>query len=135
MANEKNKVNVKSENKLRNMMSAAIKNLTELVDVNTIIGKPFTTLDGTMIIPVTKVTMGFMTGGGEYGDVKILNKESNYPFAGGGGAVISMKPAGFLIDKGKGEGVKLVSAPEGVYEKAFETAEEFINSFINEKKK
>ena len=49
------------ENKIKELMSAAMKDINSLVDVNTVIGKPFTINDETMIIPVTKVTMGFMT--------------------------------------------------------------------------
>ncbi|MBQ4053024.1 MAG: GerW family sporulation protein, partial [Clostridia bacterium] len=48
-----------------------------------------------------KVTMGNLSGGGEYGDVKVVKETDSMPFAGGSGAVISMKPMGFLIDDGK----------------------------------
>ncbi|MBQ9730188.1 MAG: sporulation protein YtfJ, partial [Clostridia bacterium] len=50
--------------------------------------------------PFSKVTMGSLSGGGEYGDAQIM-KEGDLPFAGGNGAVISMKPMGFLFDDGK----------------------------------
>ena len=53
-----------SDNKIKELMSTALKDINTLVDVNTVIGKPFTTNGGTVVIPVTKVTMGFMTGGG-----------------------------------------------------------------------
>ena len=45
--------------------------------------------------------MGNLSGGGEYGDVKIVKETDALPFAGGSGAVVSMKPMGFLIDDGK----------------------------------
>ena len=45
--------------------------------------------------------MGSLSGGGEYGDVKIVKETDSMPFAGGSGAVVSMKPMGFLIDDGK----------------------------------
>ena len=45
--------------------------------------------------------MGNLSGGGEYGDVKVVKETDSMPFAGGSGAVISMKPMGFLIDDGK----------------------------------
>ena len=45
--------------------------------------------------------MGNISGGGEYGDVKIVKETDAFPFAGGNGAVISMKPMGFLVDDGK----------------------------------
>ena len=113
-------------------MSAALRDINTLVDVNTVIGKPFTTNDGSTVIPVTKVTMAFMTGGGEYGEVKNIKGDKELPFAGGSGAVVSLKPTGFLVEKSKG--IKLISVPTDAFEKAFETAEEFIKSFKNEEK-
>lgn len=117
---------VKNDNKIRELTTAAMKDLGSMIDVNTVVGKPFTMPDGSTVIPVTKVTMGFMTGGGEYGEVKTI-KSSNVPFAGGSGAVVSVKPVGFLLSKNKG--VRLVSADNNVYTKLFEYAEEFLNNF------
>ena len=45
--------------------------------------------------------MGNLSGGGEYGDIKVVKEIDAMPFAGGSGAVVSMKPMGFLIDDGK----------------------------------
>ncbi len=109
------------------MVDTAMKNLNSLIDVNSVVGKPITTMDGTVIIPVSKVTMGFMTGGGEYGDVKCLKYDEQYPFAGGSGAVLSLKPAGFLIDRGNG--LKLVTVSDDPYDKLFDTAAEFISNY------
>ena len=116
-----------SENKIQSLMDSAMKDLNSLVDVNTIMGKPVTDENGTVIIPISKVTLGFMTGGGEYGDVKIVKGDEKTPFAGGSGAIISLKPAGFLVDNGNG--VKIVNVSNDVYERLFETAEEFLKNF------
>ena len=75
--------------------------LDSLADVNTVIGKPIFTASGLQVIPFSKVTFGNLTGGGEYGDVKVIKETESIPFAGGSGAVVSMKPMGFLIDDGK----------------------------------
>ena len=75
--------------------------LNALADVNTVIGQPIITASGFQVIPFSKVTMGNLSGGGEYGDVKVVKETDAFPFAGGGGAVVSMKPMGFLIDDGK----------------------------------
>ena len=64
-------------------------------------GKPIVTASGFQVIPFSKVTMGNLSGGGEYGDVKVVKQTDSFPFAGGSGAVVSMKPMGFLIDDGK----------------------------------
>ena len=87
--------------KINELIDSSLENLDTLVDVNTVIGKPIVTASGFQVIPFSKVTMGNLSGGGEYGDVKIVKETDSLPFAGGSGAVISMKPMGFLIDDGK----------------------------------
>lgn len=86
--------------KLSSLINDSFEKLDTLADVNTIMGKPFITTSGFQIIPFSKVTLGNLSGGGEYGDVKILKETDNFPFAGGNGAVVSIKPMGFLIDDG-----------------------------------
>lgn len=86
--------------KLNNLMDNSLDKLDKLADVNTIIGKPIVTASGFQIIPFSKITMGNLSGGGEYGDVKVVKETDTFPFAGGVGAVISMKPLGFLVDDG-----------------------------------
>ncbi len=87
--------------KLNNLVDTSVVKLGDLADVNTVIGKPFTTASGFQVIPFSKVTMGSLAGGGEYGDIKVVKEMDSMPFAGGSGSVISMKPMGFLIDDGK----------------------------------
>ncbi len=87
--------------KINNLIDASMEQLDSLADVNTIIGKPIITASGYQIIPFSKVTLGNLSGGGEYGDVKVIKEIDSLPFAGASGAVISMKPMGFLVDDGK----------------------------------
>jgi sporulation protein YtfJ len=87
--------------KINSLIDSATDNLNGLTDVNTVMGTPITTTSGFQVIPFSKVTIGNLSGGGEYGDVKIVKETDSLPFAGGSGAVISMKPMGFLIDDGK----------------------------------
>lgn len=86
--------------KIDNLIETSLERLDGLADVNTVIGKPITTISGYQIIPFSKVTVGNLSGGGEYGDVKVLKETDTFPFAGGSGAVVSMKPMGFLVDDG-----------------------------------
>lgn len=87
--------------KINNLIDASTENLNIIADANTVIGKPIITASGFQVIPFSKVTMGNLSGGGEYGDVKVVKHTDAFPFAGGSGAVVSMKPMGFLIDDGK----------------------------------
>lgn len=114
---------IKETNKINDLMSSSMNDLSDMTDVNAVVGKPIYTPDGTTVIPICKVTMGFMTGGGEYGEVRQLKNDKDSPFAGGSGAVISMKPVGFLTSNN--DGVRLISTDKDVYTKLFETAEEF----------
>lgn len=114
---------IKETNKIKDLMSSSMNDLSDMTDVNAVVGKPIYTPDGTTVIPICKVTMGFMTGGGEYGEVRQLKNDKDSPFAGGSGAVISMKPVGFLTSNN--DGVRLISTDKDVHTKLFETAEEF----------
>lgn len=87
--------------KIDQLIAASMSQLDTLADVNTVIGKPLMTASGFQIIPFSKITLGNVSGGGEYGDVKVVKETDSFPFAGGSGAVVSMKPMGFIIDDGK----------------------------------
>ena len=92
---------VEKNKKSDDITSASVVTIDDLNDVNTVIGKPIVTLSGFQIIPFLKVTIGNLSGGGEYGDAKIVKEKNGMPFAGGSGSVVSMKPMGFLLDDGK----------------------------------
>ena len=87
--------------KINALIGSSLEKLDSLADVNTIIGKPIITASGFQLIPFSKVTLGNLSGGGEYGDVKVVKETDVFPFAGGSGAVVSMKPLGFVVDDGK----------------------------------
>ena len=85
---------------LENLMRSTMENLRSMIDVNTVIRDIIETSDGTSIIPVSKVTFGFGSGGTEFGEhVAVRNGDENYPFGGGSGAGVSVKPIAFLIVK------------------------------------
>ncbi len=78
------------------LMQTTLENMKEMVDVNTVIGEPIETSGGATVIPVSKVSFGFVAGGGEY-DLKTLPGTEDMPFAGGSGAGVSVQPVGFLV--------------------------------------
>lgn len=97
-----NKTMENKNEKIRKLIAESKETTESFADVNMIIGKPIITASGTQIIPFSKVIVSNVAGGGEYGDVKLVKDGIAYPFAGGNGAIVSMKPMGFLIDDGKG---------------------------------
>ena len=119
-----------NEHPIERLMDNAFNKIRGVINADTIIGNPVTTADGVSIIPVSRVTMGFVTGGGEYGEIKPIKKDKDLPFAGGSGAVLSLKPSGFLIDKGTG--VQVVSVADDPLSKLAESANNFIKSLKNE---
>ena len=112
-------------NKINKVIETTLKNLNGLVDVNTVVGKPIKTEDGEYIIPISKVTVGVLMGGGEYGKINIFKKGSDLPFSAGNGAVISVKPCGFLLKED--EKYKVLTVSDTPYEKLIDKASEFIN--------
>ena len=95
---------------LPNMMENTIAKIREMVDVNSVIGDPITTPDGTTIIPVSKVSVGFGGGGSDYVS-RNVNKLDNHPFGGGAGGGIKVTPIAFLIVKEGSVRMLPVAAP------------------------
>ena len=77
------------------LMQTTLENIKDMVDVNTVIGEPIPTGSGATIIPVSKVTFGFVAGGGDFDKNEL--PETDKPFAGGSGAGVSVQPVGFLV--------------------------------------
>ena len=114
--------------KINGLINSSMEKLETIADVNTIIGKPIITASGFQVIPFSKVTLGNLTGGGEYGDVKVVKETDAFPFAGGSGAVISMKPMGFLIDDGKE--CRILRITDEPFDNLIERASEIMRDII-----
>lgn len=90
-----------SEHPIKTLMTETMEKIKSMVDVNTIIGKPIQA-GGTTIIPVSKVTFGFGTGGTDF---QSRNTRENAPlcFGGGGGAGVTVSPVCFLVVTSDGD--------------------------------
>ncbi len=86
-----------SEHPIQGIMDTTMQKIKEMVDVNTIVGDPMTTPDGTTIIPISKVSFGFASGGA---DIATKNQTNSQPFAGGSGAGITITPIAFMVVSG-----------------------------------
>ena len=87
------------------LMRSTIEKVHELVDTNVIVGQPITTPDGVTLIPISRVSFGVGSGGGDYG------KAQPHQFGGGGGAGVKIDPVAFLIIKDGVTRVLPVAAP------------------------
>ena len=83
-----------NEHPIKGLMDTTLDKIRAMVDSNTIIGTPIHTADGTMIVPVSKMSFGFASGGSDF-----PSKTNKDLFGGGGGAGVSVTPVAFLVVK------------------------------------
>ena len=89
---------------INEVLQTTMNKIREMVDANTVVGQPITTQDGVTLIPVSKLSFGFATGGSDFG------KAQPWCFGGGAGAGVNVMPIAFLIVK-DGSGRLLPVAP------------------------
>lgn len=80
------------EHPIEGLIKTTMEKIREMVDVDTIIGDPITISEGVVIVPVSKVSFGFASGGSD-----LPAKTAKDLFGGGGGAGISIQPVAFLV--------------------------------------
>ncbi len=80
---------------LENLVNSSISQIRQLAETNTIIGNPILSPSGSIIIPISKVSVGYVVGAGEYNSVA---KKLPYPLAGGSGGGVSVSPVGFIVE-------------------------------------
>lgn len=104
MANENNKI--------QDIIKSSLENMRSMVDANTVIGNPYVTPAGVTVIPVSKISVGFASGGVDYFGKQ--EKPSNIQnFGGGGGSGLSVTPVGFLVITSDGK-VDMINIGESV---------------------
>ncbi len=103
-----------AETKISDVIATSLENLRSMVDANTVIGNPINTASGTTIIPISKISMGFASGGLDYNS-KEQNNSKPQNFGGGGGTGLSITPVGFLtVDKdGSVDMINVGQTPSG----------------------
>lgn len=84
-----------SENKLQGVVQATLSEIRNLIDADTVMGTPIETASGTTLVPISKVTVGYATGGLDFND-KNGGQGKPQNFGAGGGTGISVQPIGIL---------------------------------------
>jgi sporulation protein YtfJ len=121
------------EHPIQGLMKTAMENLKEMVDVNTIVGDPVETPDGSVILPVSKVGFGFAAGGSEFDTDEQQQNGSNFqnqngenghklPFGGGSGGGVSITPVAFLVVNAKGIKMVHIDGQTHLYDRILEYA-------------
>lgn len=109
-----------AEHPIQGLMRTSMENIKKMVEVNTIVGDPIHTPDGSVVLPISKVGFGFAAGGSEFntehsdtkdtanhGHTSSQQHAQQYPFGGGSGGGVSITPIAFLVVGT--HGVKIVS--------------------------
>ena len=94
---------------IHEVLQTTMNKIREMVDANTVVGQPITTQDGVTLIPVSKLSFGFATGGSDFGKTQNVAKN----FGGGAGAGVNVMPVAFLIVKDGNVKILPVAPPPG----------------------
>ena len=108
------------------LIDNAMDKIKTIVDSSTIIGEKVETGDGTVIIPISKVTVGYVVGGGEYADLSSRRVANHFPMAGGSSGGMSVTPVGFLIES-EGE-IKFINVEN---KSLYQTVLNMFNALLN----
>lgn len=117
---------MQEKHQISEVMGITMEKIKEMIDVNTIIGEPIRTPDGITIIPVSKVSIGFASGGSDF-----VSKHQNggkNPFGGGGGAGVNIAPVAFLIvNKDHVRLLPVAPPPGGVADRVVDMVPEIVD--------
>ncbi len=83
---------------INNLIDSAMEKIKTIVDSSTVIGDAVVTENGKTIIPISKVSVGYVVGGGEYADLSARRVARHFPMAGGSSGGMSVAPVGFLVE-------------------------------------
>ena len=118
-----------SENQIDEIIVSAIDRIKTISDVGSVVGDVIN-VDGVTMLPISKMSVGFIAGGGEYGaDKGDIKKLKSYPFSGGSGGGVCVQPVGFLCIVNKT--VKYIRADgKNTYDKILESLPKLAQSII-----
>lgn len=112
---------------IEGLMQTAMQSIKEMVDVNTILGDPVETPDGSVILPVSRISLGFAAGGTEYEtEHKRTEGGGKFPFGGGSGAGISVHPVAFMV-VGQGQVRLLPVDGSAIYDRLIDLAPRLVD--------
>ncbi len=130
---KKESVNLEKHRNLESLIDVSFEKIRAMIDVNCVIGSAITMPDGSIIIPVSKVSVGFVSGGGEYSDLNASRNSADFPMAGGTGGGFSVSPIGFfVVSQNK---FKLIHADKSTaYLELIKNSAEVLKKFVESKK-
>ncbi|MBQ8182579.1 MAG: sporulation protein YtfJ [Clostridia bacterium] len=115
-----------NEKSANGILSTTIEKVRDLVDVSTIIGEPMNLPEGITIIPISKVTYGFASGGSDF-----PSKNNVELFGGAGGAGITINPVAFLVIKDGDVSIRHIVSNDNAAERAVTMIPEMFDKVVN----
>ena len=119
------------------LMETTMEKIRQMVDVNTIVGQPIVTADGITLIPVSKVSFGFASGGSDF-QTKQQQAGADNAFSGGSGAGVKITPVSFIVIKNGDVRILHIAPPaDSAVDRIIENAPEIvdkISALISKKK-
>ena len=85
---------------IEDLIKSSVEKVKVLMETNTIVGEPIRITDSTVIVPISKASVGFVAGGGEYSDKSNRRVANHFPMTGGSGCGMSVSPIGFVVVNG-----------------------------------
>lgn len=113
-----------AEHPIQGLMGVTMDKIREMVDSNMIVGSPITMADGTTILPVSRVTFGFASGGSDFNGKNPANKDL---FGGGSGAGVSVVPMAFLIIQNGNVRTVQLAEPNNTLDRALNMLPELVD--------
>ncbi|MGL5575904.1 MAG: GerW family sporulation protein [Sarcina sp.] len=111
---------------IESLMKSTLENLKDMIDVNTVVGDGIEAPDGSFILPISKVSFGFASGGSDIPK----NKDGKFPFGGGSGSGVSVKPVAFLVIKD--DAVRILPVDQNnTYDRIVDTIPQVIDMLKN----
>ncbi|MBR6778787.1 MAG: sporulation protein YtfJ [Clostridia bacterium] len=117
------------DKKIESLIDVSLDKIRTMIDVNCVVGNAISMPDGSTIIPISKVSVGFVSGGGEYNDLNAKRNSADFPMAGGTGGGFTVSPIGFfVVNKEK---FKLIRADKSTaYLGLIKNATEVLKKFV-----
>lgn len=119
-----------SEHPIERIMDSAFGKMRMLTDADIIVGNPIEMPNGTSVVPISKISIGIVTGGGEYSQ----KQQNEFPFAGASGAGMTVSPICFLVNDGKSVRMLNVGS-KSMLDKVVETVPDLVGSLFGKRKK
>ncbi len=119
-----------AQHPIEGLMDVTLDKIRGIVDANLIIGNPITTADGVLVMPVSKVSFGFASGGSDF-----PSKTTKELFGGGGGAGVTVQPVAFLVIKDGNVSVRQLADTSNNLDRALSMVPELVDKVTSLLKK